>query len=165
MIYRENGAVFSDCQTYRYLLWRIWDDTLDKVLFVCLNPSSAGVCADDNTVRRCISFADCANYGGLYLVNLFAFVSTPVSGLIAAAAPEGNPDNDSYIQQAAMRCKVVVVAWGENGSYRRRDVTVSNLLSSVFSQMYCLDKKMISGRTYPRHPLTLSKSCAFTLFP
>jgi hypothetical protein len=165
MIYEEGGAIFSDCRTYRFLLWRAWDENTPKVLFVGLNPSVAGACDDDKTVNRCISFAKCAGYGGLYLVNLFAFISTPVAGLLAASSPEGNPDNDQYIHRAAKRCTGVIVAWGEDGFHRGRDAAVSALLSLHFAQLHCLAKATTGGRTYPRHPSRLSKTCAPRPFP
>ena len=159
MIYEESGAIFSDCRTYRFLLWRIWDEVAPKVLFVGLNPSSAGACSDANTVKRCISFANCAGYGGLYLVNLFAFISTPIAGLLGAHTPEGNPDNDQHIDIAARRCKAAIVAWGEEGSHRGREAVVLSLLLSHFPQLLCLSKKTIGGRTYPQHPLPLRSVC------
>jgi hypothetical protein len=164
MINEGNGAIFSDCLSYRYLLWRRWGSAR-MVLFVCLNPSIAGARHDDNTVRRCVAFATCARYGGLFIANLFAFVSTPVAGLFAAPRPEGNPANDRYLRFAMGHSRDVIVAWGRDGSYRQRDLAVLGLLLAHFPQIYCLDKRRVSGRIYPRHPLTLKASCTAIPFP
>jgi len=45
--HRECGAVFSPCEKYRYVLWRTWDDTLPKVVFIGLNPSTATATIDE----------------------------------------------------------------------------------------------------------------------
>ena len=41
------GAVLSDCENYRYELWRIWDESKPKVLFIMLNPSTADTEVND----------------------------------------------------------------------------------------------------------------------
>jgi hypothetical protein len=161
MDYQEKGAVFSDCGKYRFMLWRVWDEFAPKVLFVCINPSKAGVCVDDPTVKRCIGFAKRAGYGGLYLVNLFGLVSTDPAGLFANTNPTGNPDNDNYIHKAAAQCTNVIVAWGEDGSHLGRDHEIIRLLKTWFPQILCLEK-MVSGQ--PRHPGRLSDSCVPMLF-
>src|SRR5262245_23656231 len=52
----QSGAIFSDCEKYRYVLWRQWD-LLDPepcfMAFVGLNPSTADESLDDPTIRRC----------------------------------------------------------------------------------------------------------------
>lgn len=51
-----NGATFSACRNYRYLLWRRW--SAEPVLvFICLNPSTADEQHNDPTNRRTIGFA------------------------------------------------------------------------------------------------------------
>ena len=55
LIYSD--AKFSKDRIYRYALWRIWDDTLPKLLFIGLNPSTADETNDDPTMRRCIRFS------------------------------------------------------------------------------------------------------------
>ncbi|QBE68839.1 protein of unknown function DUF1643 [Synechococcus sp. WH 8101] len=37
----KSDAIFSDCRTYRYALWRLWDDSRPCAMFIGLNPSSA----------------------------------------------------------------------------------------------------------------------------
>lgn len=58
------------------MLWRIWDDSLPKVMFVGLNPSTADETEDDPTIRRCVHFAERWRYGGIYMLNLFAYRAT-----------------------------------------------------------------------------------------
>ena len=37
----EKGAKISDCNKYRYSLWRIWDKEKPIFTFIGLNPSTA----------------------------------------------------------------------------------------------------------------------------
>ena len=49
-------ALFSPCGTFRYRLGRRWSEGR-TVAFVLLNPSGANEHVDDQTVRRCVRFA------------------------------------------------------------------------------------------------------------
>src|SRR5882724_4976365 len=94
-----NGAVLSDCERYRYALWRRWAER-PAVLFVGLNPSTADALQDDPTIRRCIRFAKAWGYGALYMGNLFAFRATDPRAMKAEADAVG-PDNDGWLRQLA----------------------------------------------------------------
>jgi len=41
MIDMKKTAKLSDCRTYRYELWRIWDESKLYAMFIELNPSTA----------------------------------------------------------------------------------------------------------------------------
>ncbi len=47
-----SGAIISDDKKYRYQLWRIWDDSKPKILWIMLNPSTADESIDDPTIRN-----------------------------------------------------------------------------------------------------------------
>lgn len=71
------AASFSADNKYRQILSRIWDKGVgNSCVFIMLNPSTATSNIDDPTVRRCIGFAKSWGYGGLYILNLFDFIST-----------------------------------------------------------------------------------------
>lgn len=72
----ESGAKFSTDKKYRYALWRIWDKTKPLAMFVGFNPSVADDKEDDQTIKRIISISKHNNYGGFYIVNLYAIVSS-----------------------------------------------------------------------------------------
>ncbi|MGE7694742.1 DUF1643 domain-containing protein [Lysinibacillus sp. NPDC094177] len=44
-------------RTYRYSLTRVWEPDKEKVVFICLNPSTTDENINDPTLRRCIDFA------------------------------------------------------------------------------------------------------------
>lgn len=69
------GAQFSQCRKYRYALWRTWDDD-SHITFIGLNPSTADETEDDPTIRRCIAYAKKWEFGGINMLNLFAFRAT-----------------------------------------------------------------------------------------
>jgi len=118
-------------------------------VFVMLNPSTADAEQDDPTIRRCAGFARAWGFGGMTVVNLFAFRATDPARLRRARDPVGR-DNDHHIATAARGAGMVVLAWGVHGALDGRDRVVAALLADVRPR--CL------GTTrggYPRHPLYL----------
>jgi hypothetical protein len=152
----QRSAVFSDCRTYRYSLSRIWQPKKKFALFVCLNPSTADEQNDDPTVRRCIGFARRWNFGGLVLVNLFAFRSTDPDRLLKIRNPIG-PKNDDYIFNAAKSSGLVILAWGTRGGFLERDQHVLTLVSMA----HCLG---VTKDGYPKHPLYLPNNVKVQLY-
>ncbi len=143
----EKGAQLSECRTWRYVLWRIWDPTKDPVNFYGLNPSTADETTDDATIRRCVGFAKLWGYGGIYMLNLFAFRATQPADMKAAADPVG-PDNDRLLRAYHNTSARSVACWGTHGTFQNRDKVVTELLGDL----YCL------GTTkdgHPKHPLRL----------
>jgi hypothetical protein len=143
----ESGAVFSDCRTYRYALWRAWDFDKPLVTFIGLNPSTADENQDDPTIRRCISLARRWNFGRLAVVNLFAYRCTDPSKLELASQPIG-AENDTWICQWIAPSALTVACWGNRGGYLGRDRVVQGFAPDL----YCL---RLTRRGYPSHPLYL----------
>jgi hypothetical protein len=115
------GARLSECERYRYSLWRVWDVSLPPAVFVGCNPSTADAKEDDPTIRRCVAFARRWGRGGMYMVNLFPYRATDpreLHGVVDAPGllGERNVDdglvNDDWIQWAVEGAGVVVAAWG-----------------------------------------------------
>jgi len=71
----DADARFSPCSTWRYSLTRKWN-ALPLLGFIGLNPSTADETEDDPTIRRCIGFARDWGFGGIVMLNLFAYRST-----------------------------------------------------------------------------------------
>ena len=148
----EAWAVFSKDRVYRYALGRTWawggDPTY--VAFIGLNPSTADENIDDPTVRRCIGFAQLWGYGGLVVLNLFAYRSTDPAQLFMVDDPIGC-ENDHYIKEYAAQSEIVVAAWGNMGKHLNRDMEIRTLLPNL----YHLGLTKIGC---PRHPLYLPKT-------
>jgi len=146
-------AVFSPRRKYRYRLTRSWHPATVLLPIIMLNPSTADETVDDPTIRRCASFARREGYGGIEVVNLFAFRATSPADMKAAADPIGR-DNDMELARlfgSAVRSDVpVLAAWGAHGSYLHRAANVLTMASAVDAQLVCLGTTAAGHR---RHPL------------
>lgn len=140
----KTGATFSDDRKYRYALWRIWDYNKPLVMFIGLNPSTANENEPDNTIKKVIKIATNNGYGGLYMMNLFAIISSNPQILVTCENPIA--DNDKHLGQVANITKDVVFCWGVFKQIRGRDQFVKR----IFPQALCL-KHTKNGS--PWHPL------------
>jgi hypothetical protein len=152
----KKSAVFSSCRKYRYSLTRSWNLTENYVLFIGLNPSIADEMVDDPTLTRCINFAKDWGYGGLIMVNLFAYMSTYPSELKKAKLPVGK-ENNKYILKSHQNSQLTVVAWGNDGYFLERDKEVLTIISNPM----CLN---INKSGQPAHPLYQKKDQELTSF-
>lgn len=143
-LFNMNGAKFSDCGKYRYVLWRNWDNSKPKVMFIGLNPSTANETYNDPTIRRVIGFAKSWGFGGMAMLNLFAIVSPDPKVLATSQDPVG--DNDGYLETFGTVADTIVFAWGSFREAKDRAVVVSKM----FPNAICL-KKSAAGN--PWHPL------------
>lgn len=150
----RRGATFDATGQYRYRLWRSWDGSLPRVAFVMLNPSTADHRQDDPTIRRCIGFARDWGYGGLLVVNLFAYRTPSVAALFQVRDPVG-PDNDRHLAEVGRRAAAVVLAWGVHGARDGRAEGVLGLLGRCRAPLLCLGT---TRHGHPRHPLYLPGS-------
>lgn len=107
----RRGAVFSPCRTWRYSLWRQWDDALPKLTAVLLNPSRADGKRDDPTTTFMLGWAARHGYGDYTAVNLFTLIGTDPTSLLKHDNPVGH-ENDRYIMEAVQRADTLLVAWG-----------------------------------------------------
>lgn len=147
------AAVISDCTLYRYLLIRAWDLTLPLLVFVMLNPSTATASLDDPTIRRCMGFARRDGYGGIIVVNLFAFRSPSPEAMKASQDPVGPLNADILDRTFAYAVSVgadVIAGWGVHGEYRDQDYHVIARAEAAGIIAKCLGK---SKGGHPRHPL------------
>ena len=145
----DNGAHISSDGQYRYGLWRSWGDG-PRLPFVMLNPSTADASLDDPTIRRCIGFAKRDGYGGLIVVNLYAYRATDPKALLACADAVG-PSNDDYlrgtINGSRKRDVPLIAAWGVNAKPER----VRAVLGLIGGARWlCLGK---TKHGHPKHPL------------
>lgn len=142
-----DGALINHIRLLGYALWRTWSEDDGHVMFIGLNPSTADETEDDPTIRRCIGFAKSWGYGGIYMLNLFAFRATDPQVMKAAADPVG-PSNDEFLCMYAESAGLVVVAWGAHGVHHRRDEAVRRLISP-------LHHLGLTKSGQPKHPLYL----------
>lgn len=146
----KKGAILSECEGYRYRLWRIWDEAKPKVMFIMLNPSTADAEVDDPTIRRCIGFAKSWGFGGLYVGNLFAYRSTQPKGLFEPNDAVGI-DNNYHLQEMSKECEIAVCAWG-NSPIVNKMKPKHEPLKNVHIPLHYIE---LTKEGTPKHPLYL----------
>lgn len=153
--YIQVGALISDCQQYRYRLWRRWNDGRAVLVFIMFNPSTADGEQDDPTIRKCVGFADRAGYGGIEILNLFAYRATKPADLKLASWPVG-PENDAHIRAVLDTYQSVVCAWGVNATTREGWARVRQVVGilSEYSDRPPMALKLTANGV-PWHPLML----------
>jgi hypothetical protein len=161
----ETGAVFSECGQYRYRLWRYWNRASPPLVMVMLNPSTATAETNDPTVERCQRRAKRLGFGGLEVVNIFAYRSTDPKGMKAVVDPVG-PDNDQAILEVCQKAMglpgdamappgMVIVAWGQHGNHRGRGKQVIKMLRS---HKIVINFLTLTKDNQPGHPLYVDYS-------
>ena len=146
------GAVISEDEAYRYTLWRQWGPGAPMV-FVMLNPSTADATQDDPTIRRCIGFAKREGYGGIHVVNLFAYRATNPADLLRCPIDVVGPDNFAHLREAGRMARlggVCVAAWGSHAAATR--LAVNNARMALRCSISCLG---LTKAGAPKHPLYL----------
>lgn len=151
----DRGAIVSPDGRYRYRLWRTWEPKLPPVVWVMLNPSTADAARDDLTLAKCQGFARQWHYGGVLVVNLYAWRETDPATLAARAA-EGvdvvGPDNDAHLREVLAGADLVVCAWGAHPIARARARAVLAMVPESAS-CACLGR---TAEGAPRHPSRLA---------
>jgi hypothetical protein len=153
----ETGAVFSDCEVYRYSLWRRWSPGPRLFIVIGLNPSTADAEADDPTIRRCISFAKRELADMFVMLNLFALRSTDPAGLLRDPEPIGR-DNDETIWRwlnmlgSSEVSGVAVAAWGNHQTAKARADKLFDPQGMTAGELKCFG---VNKDGSPKHPLYL----------
>lgn len=152
----QRSAVFGGPgDIYRYELARLWKPFHDELVCCMLNPSNADHEIDDPTILALIHFADLWGYGGLRIINLFAFRASRPSVMFAAEAPIG--EHNERHMHAAMQSALehggkMLVAWGNDGQ-DRANFTVQKAVNMGLT-LICLGTTL-SGA--PKHPMARGK--------
>ena len=139
------GAKFSIDRRYRFELWRIWDDSKPLIMFVGLNPSTANETDNDPTIKSVIRIARHNGYGGIYMMNCFAYVSTDPKALHDCG---GYEENRESLLKVAAKCKHVVFAWGNFKIVK--DELMDIELKKLFPNALALH---VNKNGSPKHPL------------
>jgi hypothetical protein len=105
------GAVFSSCRKYRYVLWRVWDKHKPMAVFIGLNPSTANETTNDPTITHIAKIVKSWNYGGFYMLNLFAIIS-PDPEVLTLRSIDLQGDNEKWMELVTQRSSKIIFAWG-----------------------------------------------------
>lgn len=142
----DNGAEFSKCGKYRYKLWRIWDNSLPKAMCIGLNPSNANAIKNDPTINYLRMMLSKLGYGGFYMMNLFAWISSKPEQLLTCDDPIG--DNENKLKDVEKICDAVIVCWG---NFKQAKQRIEEVLPK-YPNAKCFGK---NANGTPYHPLAL----------
>ncbi|MFN3953770.1 MAG: DUF1643 domain-containing protein [Pararhodobacter sp.] len=144
-----SSALYSPCESYRYILTRIWAPGGERALFVMLNPSTATEAQNDPTVERCERRARALGFGAFRVCNIFAWRATDPRQMRAQSDPVG-PGNDAAIMESAAWADTIICAWGTHGTHLGRGPAVEALLRGGGHRLFHLG---LSKHGHPKHPL------------
>lgn len=159
--FSEKDAKFSECEQYRYVLWRKWDESLAPLVFIMLNPSKADATKDDKTISMCCHFARQEGVGGIIVVNLFAFKSTDWKVLLDTPDRVG-PENMIWVERVCRNAPRIVVAWGSKPVFHEEISNMAKHLSCFGASVFCLGKTKDGS---PKHPSRLPGDTALIPWP
>jgi hypothetical protein len=142
----NNGAEFSPCGKYRYKLWRVWDENLPKAMCIGLNPSTANAIKPDPTITNLTKAMKILGYGGFYMMNLFAFISSKPEALLTCEDPLG--ENESKLAEVEAICDNVIVCWG---NFKQAEKRIAEVLPR-YPDAKCFGK---NKNGTPMHPLSM----------
>ena len=145
-------ATYSECEKYRYCLFREWDVRKKRAHFIMLNPSTATEYQNDPTVERCERRARSLGYGAFSVTNIFAWRETNPKKMEKVSDPIG-PKNDGIIIETCKNSNLNIAAWGAHGSHRARGKEVKEILIKVKLKIFSLG---ITKLGHPKHPLYIS---------
>ena len=161
-----SGAVFSVDEQYRYTLHRVWDYLGPTLAVIGLNPSTATHEVNDPTIAKLTRIAKARGYGGILMLNLFAFRATDPNDMKRADEPVGK-FNDYFL---ASRCNHIsqedgriLLAWGNgpSGGLKGRDKQVIQMLTNdVINSRHIITLGRNKNMT-PKHPLYLKETTRF----
>lgn len=110
------SAVFDDA--FRFQLTRTWDETASRVTWLMFNPGAADHVTSDSTLERVIALSRDWNFGGLFVVNLFARrgqakeVGQWWNSLSDEEQHGETEKNDRFIEMSLKQSELLVCAWG-----------------------------------------------------
>jgi len=154
----KSYAIFSDCEKYRYILTRMWDEHKSKIVFIGLNPSTANEIKNDPTVTRMIKFAKSWRYGSISVCNLFGFRATFPEDLKKAQNPVGK-ENDELIIKEIKEADKVIAAWGNHGKFKNRSYEMLQQIAG--DNLYSFGK---TNQGEPKHVLYLRNNAEISKY-
>lgn len=151
----ESGAIFSPCEKWRYVLWRVWDSELPMLISIGLNPSTADAVYNDRTVSKMIKYAKSLGYGGIIKLNVYAWRAKFPKEMMRQGVAAIGDLNDYWIQAVEQTfgpagrdvIGMRIACWGQHDFLNRGAVI----------QQYIPDLHHfgLNGNGTPKHPLYL----------
>lgn len=143
-------AKFNEDRTQRFVLGRIWDEFEKQALVIGLNPSTANESDNDPTIKSVIRILKHNGYGGLWMMNLFNFV-TPYPEELKNKATLYDLQLCMSLIDKYYRGKDIIFAWGAFETHGRD----KEMIKRFGAWAYCMGKNKDGS---PKHPLYLKSN-------
>lgn len=155
----ENGDIVAKIvreYTHRYWLSWIFDPAKPLLFALMLNPSTATHEKLDPTVKGMLRRALEWGYGGLVVVNVYAYRATKPTDMPKPIRLAIGKWNDAYIRHAMLMSKrggLLVCGWGGH-----KEATIRGKLLAAKAALLGVKLKAlwINGDGSPKHPLYIS---------
>jgi hypothetical protein len=142
----SSGAHFSPDNKYRLVLWRIWDESKPKVMYIGLNPSTANATKNDNTITKLVKVSNHNGFGGFYMLNLYSYVTPHPEELKGNWEIMDGINNKKLLEYSGMASKIVF-CWG---NFKEAQEKAYELKHAFQQDAWCF-KQNKNGS--PKHPL------------
>lgn len=151
----RGDALFSACGRYRPLLARTWVPNPTRwLLWVGMNPSTAGKDEDDPTVQRETKRTRGLGYDGYLKANVLDYRATKPRQLLAPGVVANSADNHATILRLATMSEAVVMAHGN------LPPVFADLADRLTAQLMAGGHRLLclgqNKNGSPKHPLYLS---------
>ncbi len=117
----------SACKNYMYALFSRWSTQEKLCVFIMLNPARTYNLGNNLTVKSCRAIAGKENCGGMFLLDLFAYVAG--SGRLLAEAKIqgldiiGGAEHDKHVREVLQIPNLLIIAaWGDKRNYETKKV-------------------------------------------
>lgn len=149
----RNHSYYSDDKKYRYLLKKIWDDSLPSATFIGINPSDATELIMDRTVMNVTNFLIKKGYGSVNLLNLFAYRSKDPKKL-KDRSQDYERTNEKYLEELVSESDLVIVGWGKSFESKHKGIIAkAKKILKKSTELKCFQDQ---NGEYNRHPRGMS---------
>ena len=145
-------TIFSDDETKRYLLQKVWDPEKPRMTVIMLAPSEAAGIELDSSTLLVLNNVSRLGYGSVDILNLFA----TLNDFSLREAEREDAENLKAIISSAKKADCIVYAAGvgkaKNKTFVRRQEQVMEALRAFEDKLYCLCSE--NGDARLQHPLS-----------
>ncbi len=154
----DKQAVFSEDNTRRLVLTRLWKKSRKVALCVGLNPSTANGSTDDPTIDLLTRTLSALGFGGLIMVNLFTHISSKPEDLLKPGVMENEEADLGIIFGYALACQEIIFCWGKFEQAKGRAKKVIDFFTdakcfgvnkdgSPWHPLYCFYAGLVAANT------------------